>query len=1088
MGTVGFRPPQLSEELAWIPGWLHHQVEHFDECIQEPLCSSKLAFEDLTLLEGNICGGKDVILLPREEGTYNSCHLFLSGEDNSAARFASSFEKENGVQFHLHLSSDEYSQCPLASKSSQTEFEHIRVSPMQQLETSIAVEEKTWSKMSFGGFNSLPLRSNVEPYTKSPGNGKDIVRNNLAKFSVQSLPGSEINDAVELSVAASEALVIYEIAKSMLDLEAWDTTNVLEVALRVKKARLEWLEESSHCATVETDENDSLSEMDDFAMTDAFVDVGLDCSNYDHHVGCSSVSQVKETPVSQNNHWCENHSGFGESWDQQVNTDNIATQKQIENDSSLDAIRRKDLSSEPVNCEMQTKCSDDPVMSLSIPNAERENDPSGSKIPSSVNIAETVGFTAADLTSSQHQVRENTFMHASSLRNIEDRVTCPASERFRSRWLGGWTAKVEVNASAKLKLNNTMRIPKAFADETSFLSESADIAPDQNSLVQVHETKLHGESQSSIGCEGLLEKVSEGMLLSQDVVSSPSLSLMDPLCSIVPCTLSSENANTEAQNQSDTKIDTDRHLPGIELGRENSCSIANLNVEVQLGNEQVVHTVDRGYKNTVRRQLTSLKLYSMSFPDNIATADGGRLHYNQSFQSPFSWGLLTSDQNLGCSGATDKLTSKQLPLSSSVCKSSARRENDEVCETMLNMNGSEKLESPKRTFHDIAGSESKLPVPTLKGSKQPLVLNRRASHRVQASKPSTITSFGEEHSKQASGPENVIRLLQCKRPKRAQPESKNFQERHFTTRKRVCFSETKVHIEPNKDNQEPQSSKRMGSTMRTYKKIKNFDKWTNSRAHEKGFLTNCCYGARKGLIFQGMQFLLTGFSTQKKKDIKGQIEQYGGMVLLDIPKPPNSRGKRCSRSKLYQLPIILCSEKLRTTKFLYGCAANAYLLKVDWLADSVGAGSIVSPEKYMILPREDAQSTSIGKPYHYRNDKSIFESVGVMLHGKRSFYTKLAKVVKHGGGQVFKTLQWLVHSLDKEKISVGTIITEDDNMTSRHLRQCAFERQIPVLPASWIIKSLYSGRLLPFTDNDHSSLPTFKIAVVPISQEPSQEI
>ena len=45
---------------------------------------------------------------------------------------------------------------------------------------------------------------------------------------------------------------------------------------------------------------------------------------------------------------------------------------------------------------------------------------------------------------------------------------------------------------------------------------------------------------------------------------------------------------------------------------------------------------------------------------------------------------------------------------------------------------------------------------------------------------------------------------------------------------------------------------------------------------------------------------------------------------------------------------------------------------------------------------------------------------------------------QHGGGQVFKSLQRLVQNLDAEKISVGTIIAEDESMTSRHLRILEF--------------------------------------------------
>ena len=49
---------------------------------------------------------------------------------------------------------------------------------------------------------------------------------------------------------------------------------------------------------------------------------------------------------------------------------------------------------------------------------------------------------------------------------------------------------------------------------------------------------------------------------------------------------------------------------------------------------------------------------------------------------------------------------------------------------------------------------------------------------------------------------------------------------------------------------------------------------------------------------------------------------------------------------------------------------------------------------------------------------------------------------------MFKTLHWLVNSLDKKQIYVGAIVTEDENMASRHLRQCASERQIPMMVSS----------------------------------------
>ena len=66
---------------------------------------------------------------------------------------------------------------------------------------------------------------------------------------------------------------------------------------------------------------------------------------------------------------------------------------------------------------------------------------------------------------------------------------------------------------------------------------------------------------------------------------------------------------------------------------------------------------------------------------------------------------------------------------------------------------------------------------------------------------------------------------------------------------------------------------------------------------------------QKSLMFQGIKFLLTGFSCGKEKEIEGLIWKYGGIVLVDIPSPSN-RGKKCSRNKFQQLPIVLCPKKV----------------------------------------------------------------------------------------------------------------------------------------------------------------------------------
>ncbi|KAI3826815.1 hypothetical protein L1987_00871 [Smallanthus sonchifolius] len=202
---------------------------------------------------------------------------------------------------------------------------------------------------------------------------------------------------------------------------------------------------------------------------------------------------------------------------------------------------------------------------------------------------------------------------------------------------------------------------------------------------------------------------------------------------------------------------------------------------------------------------------------------------------------------------------------------------------------------------------------------------------------------------------------------------------------------------------------------------------------------------RDKTLFQDLKFLLTGFSVKKHKQIKILIQKNGGVVFDDIPSPPTSRSSKLP-------PLILCPKKQLTTKFLYGCAVNAGILKVTWLFDSIDKGLILPHQKYKVLNDHQVSDTPV---------RCIFYDVAIMFHGKPDFCSKMAKVIKHGGGSVFKTFRWLMKSLDSKKVSVGVIVVEDENGISRQLKQCALEQKVPMMPFSWIINSLYAGRLLP---------------------------
>ncbi|KAL0380069.1 UNVERIFIED_CONTAM: hypothetical protein Sangu_0071200 [Sesamum angustifolium] len=201
---------------------------------------------------------------------------------------------------------------------------------------------------------------------------------------------------------------------------------------------------------------------------------------------------------------------------------------------------------------------------------------------------------------------------------------------------------------------------------------------------------------------------------------------------------------------------------------------------------------------------------------------------------------------------------------------------------------------------------------------------------------------------------------------------------------------------------------------------------------------------KKSLIFQNMEFLLTGLSEKKEKEIEGLIRKYGGIVISQIP-VTNLKGKRSSRFKSGVLPIVLCLKKIQSLKFLYGCAVNALVLKVNWLIDSIAVGFVLPTEKYMVLSRNISRwHDQVYPDVSYNTNSLVFNNLGVMLHGKTKYFTNIAAIIKHGGGQVFKTLQRLIQTLEAGRISIAVIVADGESSASRHLKHCALEQNIPM--------------------------------------------
>lgn len=152
---------------------------------------------------------------------------------------------------------------------------------------------------------------NLSPQTSFPRTvenlGVQSARQCKDKLNVRCHKYSDIHSAVELSISASEALVIHELVNSESASEALSTAAILEATLQVKQARLKGLEDGFHYPDREIEETDLLSDLDDLTMADAYEDVGLSSVGPNEKLVCSSdASVVKETPFSENHHRCDN--------------------------------------------------------------------------------------------------------------------------------------------------------------------------------------------------------------------------------------------------------------------------------------------------------------------------------------------------------------------------------------------------------------------------------------------------------------------------------------------------------------------------------------------------------------------------------------------------------------------------------------------------------------------------------------------------------------------------------------------------------------------------------------------------------------
>lgn len=219
---------------------------------------------------------------------------------------------------------------------------------MQPVKTSVDFGENIHFMMGNRSCEQKLLPSSITKTGKKDdpksATGKiDFVRQEKEKSEVTSLKNADISNAVELSIAASEALVIHELVKMGSVSETLPTEAVLEIALRVKQARVEGLEDSFHSSNEESDWSDSLSDLNDFTMADAYEDVGLPSGVSNEEPPCSSaMSQAKDISGADKFSGCDNKLSNRELIPQPVNLDGNSAKKHLEVNVEMERQPKED--------------------------------------------------------------------------------------------------------------------------------------------------------------------------------------------------------------------------------------------------------------------------------------------------------------------------------------------------------------------------------------------------------------------------------------------------------------------------------------------------------------------------------------------------------------------------------------------------------------------------------------------------------------------------------------------------------------------------------------------------------------------------
>ncbi|XP_074291941.1 uncharacterized protein LOC141618758 isoform X2 [Silene latifolia] len=615
MATLPFRPPQFSDDVAWLPPWL--QPNH-SQSSMTPFLHDDDNFphsQNVDIPKGDNNHAKDLNLLlsgGSVQKPYNVCRLYLSGEDSSPITLTPC---EKVLHFNLYLSTDGTSSI---NDTSQNDF--IKSADDKALHpTEVLHSPRKNSPCNMDNDNSV-IKLSPPPEKNRSGKvckktsckSRNSKPDNSEIYNAKGAECDDVIDAVELSVAASEALVIHEMIQTEPILEAMSSAATLEVALRVKQARVDGVQDYLYCLKDTENISETLSDLSDSDLEDAYNDVGFLVSRLDNISSMDpSVSRVKDTPMTHiypdgerevQSEWNQDMEYFKDSFLARPMENNLGTDKS------------KDLLNVTFNMEQHEKSSRNANFD-SIP--ETPCHPGLETLDNiQVNQGENNRIEDDHL---PHQNLTTSLQLLHSGKTDMNKEDGGSSCRYQSRWVGGWGAKDEDCRGAK-ESNYAKPIRKMLINEASYLSESTYVAPDQNSVVNYHQS-CSKSSEASKQLKDSCKIAIREALVSQDVVKDSNSSITDSLCSMVPCSISSEIGKSSLGNK---KIDNSKVITAIKSSNIGT-KILSENVQTSSGqNDEEIERKEStklilggvGVNPINRRQKRSLKDYSRGSPGN----------------------------------------------------------------------------------------------------------------------------------------------------------------------------------------------------------------------------------------------------------------------------------------------------------------------------------------------------------------------------------------------------------------------------------------------------------------------------------------